>query len=66
MNYHNGCFSNANEDDLSSRLSIRNVNHAKGWTYLRVLVAVVLAVAAIAKFFNMTEIFAGSGLLSNR
>lgn len=38
----------------------------KSWTYLRVLVAVVLSIAAIAKLFNMTQILAGSGLLSNR
>jgi len=37
-----------------------------GWAYFRILLAFVLAIGAIAKFLNMTEILSGNGLLSNR
>ncbi len=43
-----------------------NLRMQIGWRYFRILVAIVLAIAAIAKLFNMTEILAGNGLLSNR
>ena len=38
----------------------------KGWTFFRFVIAVILAIAAIAKFVNMTEILAANSLLSNR
>jgi hypothetical protein len=66
---------NGNVDWVPSRLETlpqemnlqtENLRMRKGWTYFRVLVAVVLAVAAIAKLLNVTEILAGNGILSNR